>query len=84
MTQYKNWKVLLFDLGIEWNIKGRICHHKLTDNEVKVKERKCFNKYQGLNLKKMEPFFSVAPCCFHYLSLSLLHSLPSNQQACDC
>lgn len=83
MTQYKNWKVVLFDLGIERNIKGGICHHKLTDNEVKVKERNCFNKYQGLNLRKMEPFYV---CCSMLLPLplSILLSLPSYQQACDC
>ena len=52
MTQYKKKKVVLFDLRIK--VKGikRICHHKLTDNEVKVKERNCFNKYQCLNLSK--------------------------------
>lgn len=72
MTQYKN-----LESGIVWFSKRknggkRICHHKLTDNEVKVKERNCFNKYQGSKSKgKMEPFLFF----FHYLSLS--HSLPS-------
>ena len=58
MTQYKKWKCVLFDLGIK-EYKG-ICHHKLTDNEVKVKERNCFNKFQGFKSKEMDLFFIVS------------------------
>lgn len=76
MTQYKELgknkgKVILFDLGIKWGI----CRHKLTDNEVKVKERNCFNKKSRFKSEEMEPFF-LSLCCV-FLSLSLSLSLPS-------